>query len=266
MKSILLYANDDHGFEARLQASLDVVGTFDGHLSCVHATPYNSFIIGDPFGGMYALPVVVEQLTRLEAEQKARVEARLDSQGVSWEWLQVDGAPEWAVNEYSRLADLVVLSLPAKKGEEAGLAADVALHSRGPVLAVPDGLQSFDARGAAAVAWNGSPEAARSLRLALPMLAVSRAIHVLTVDEQEISFPAEQAIAYLARHGLRSERHDFSLGKPSIGATLLDAAGSVGASYLVMGAYGHSRLREAVLGGVTRHLVDNSGIPLLLAH
>jgi nucleotide-binding universal stress UspA family protein len=266
MKSILLYANDDPGFEARLQASLDVVGAFGGYLTCVHATPYNSFIMGDPFGGMYALPVVVEQLTRLEAEQKARVEARLDSQHVSWEWLQVDGAPEWVVNEYSRLADLVVLSLPAKEGEQAGLAADVALHSRGPVLAVPDGLQSFDVRGAAVVAWNGSPEVARSLRLAVPMLAACRAIHILTVEEQETRFPAEQAVAYLARHGLRSEQLDVSQREAGVGATLLDAAGSVGASYLLMGAYGHSRFREAVLGGATRHLLDNSDIPLLLAH
>ena len=64
MRSVLLYADRDAGLEARLQAALDIVRTFEGHLTCLQVTPYDSFIMGDPFGGIYALPTVVDQVQK----------------------------------------------------------------------------------------------------------------------------------------------------------------------------------------------------------
>ena len=110
MKSILLYANDDPGLESRLQAALDVVRATGGHLSCLHATPYQLFITGDPFGGMYASATVVEQLGKAEAEQRQRVEARLSREGVSWDWVQVDGTAA-QVDEQNRTIEGLLRSL-----------------------------------------------------------------------------------------------------------------------------------------------------------
>src|SRR5687767_1862467 len=194
MKSVLLHANQDAGLESRLQAALDVVRLFDGHLTCLHTTPYEAFITGDPFGGVYALPVVVDQLKRLEDEQRARLDAELANEGVAWDWLQIDGPSVQAILDRSRLADLVVLSLAAKEDDDnepaLSLAASVAIHSRAPVLAVPQATKGFDATGPAMIAWNGSPEVAHALRFALPMLRRASEVHVVTVTEDCHQFPA----------------------------------------------------------------------------
>jgi nucleotide-binding universal stress UspA family protein len=268
MKSILLFANDDPGLESRLQAALDLARASGGHLTCAHATPYESFIMGDPFGGVYALPNVVEQLGRAEAEQRRRVEARLGAEGVSWDWVQSDGAPVQVVAELSPLADLVVVSLASAEGEGASvsLAADLAVHILGPVLAVPPQGHGFAVAGPAMVAWNGSAEAAHALRMALPLLRFASGVHIATVTEDDTRFPATDASRYLSRHGLASELIELAGDEAGAGDALLGCARGLDASCIVMGAYGHSRLREAVLGGVTRHMLRYSSIPLLLAH
>lgn len=271
MKSLLLHANEDGGLESRLQAALDLVRLFDGHLTCLHTTPYEAFITGDPFGGVYALPVVVDQLKRLEAEQRARLDGKLGNEGVAWDWLQIDGPSVQAILDRSRLADLLVLSLAAKDDDDnepaLSLAASVAIHSRAPVLAVPQSAKGLDATGPAMVAWNGSPEAAHALRLALPMLRRSFEVQVVTVTEEDCpQFPATEGCRYLALHGVKAKLHEASRDDRPIAEILLVAAAKLDARYIVMGAYGHSRLREAVLGGVTREMMRESPVPLLLGH
>ena len=92
MKTVLLYANDDNGMESRLQAALDMARTFDAHISCLQVTPFDSFIMGDPFGGVYALPTVLEAVRKVEDEHRARIEERLRVEGVSWDWSRFDGS------------------------------------------------------------------------------------------------------------------------------------------------------------------------------
>lgn len=270
MKSVLLHANQDAGLESRLQAALDLVRLFGGHLTCLHTTPYEAFITGDPFGGVYALPVVVDQLKRLEEEQRALLDAKLANEGVAWDWLQIDGPSVQAILDRSRLADLVVLSLAAKGDDDEpalSLAASVAVHCRAPVMAVPQGTKGLDARGPALVAWNGSAEAAHALRFALPMLRRSSEVHVVTVSEEDRHhFPATEGCRYLALHGVGAELHEAYRDDRPIADVLLGAAASLDARYIVMGAYGHSRLREAVLGGVTRQMMREGPVPLLLGH
>ena len=270
MKSVLLHANQDAGLESRLQAALDLVRLFDGHLTCLHTTPYETFITGDPFGGVYALPVVVDQLKRLEDEQHARMDGKLANEGVAWDWLQIDGPSAQAILARSRLADLVVLSLAAGGDDEdepaLSLAANVAIHGRASVLAVPQAAKGLDVRGPAMIAWNGSAEAAHALRFALPMLRHASEVHVITVTEDCTSYPADEGCRYLALHGIRAELREWPRKRGSIGAALLDAAAELRARYVVMGAYGHSRLREAVLGGVTREMMRGSPVPLLFGH
>ena len=269
MKSILLYANRDPGLKSRLQAALDVTRLFAGHLTCLQVTPYDSFIMGDPFGGVYALPTVIEQVQRVAEEQRGEIEAQLRGEGVSWDWLRFDGAPAQVIVDRARLSDLVVLSLPGEgrvaEGPQA-IAADVLVHARAPVLAVPQAAAGFDGFGTALVAWDGSLEASHALRLTLPMLKQAGAVHVVTVTEGHGEFPATDAARYLARHGIEAELAEWPREGRSTAAALIDAAASLAAGYVVMGAYGHTRLREAVLGGATRDMLHASRVPLLLAH
>lgn len=267
MKNILLYANGDAGLESRLQGALDLARAFDGHIICVQVTPYDSFIMGDPFGGIYALPSMVEEVRRMEEAHRSRVEDRLRKEDVAWDWLRFDGNPAQTLIDRSRLADVIVLSL-ARRGHDGAMsiAQSVVLHARTPVLALPELQLSLDCMGTALVAWNGAPESSGALRQALPMLRRASAVKIVTVVEGATGFPATDASAYLARHGIASELHEWPLAGRSVGEALDEAAATFRASYLVMGAYGHSRLREAVLGGATRHMLTSGTVPLLMAH
>lgn len=269
MKYVLLYANQNKGLEARFQAALDAVRLFDGHLTCLQVTPFDAFIMADPFGGAYALPGVVEAVRREEDGHRGMLEERLAREGVSWNWLRYDGEPAQFIVDRSRLSDLIVLTLPAVPGQDQdgpSLVGDVAVHARTPILAVPQESTGCDLSGPAIVAWNGSPESAHAIRLTLPILERSSAVHIVTVTDDKTDFPATDACEYLARHGLRPELHQWPREGRSIADALLDAAAVLGGSYVLMGAYGHTRMREAVLGGVTRAMLRRSAIPLLLAH
>ncbi len=270
MQSIMVYANEDQGFDSRLQAAMDVARAFDAHLTCVQVTPFDAFILNDPFGGVYALPVVVEQIRKAEDAHRTRVEDDLARQGVHWDWTHDEGPPAKVIADRSRLADLIVLGLAGsaeqKTGAPLSLAADVAIHARTPVLAVPIEHGGIDCFGPAVVAWNGAPEAAHALRFAVPLLKKASAVHIVTIAEDATDLAATEAGEYLSRHGIAAQIHNWPRDGRSVVEALNDAASTLRASYVVMGAYGHSRLREAVLGGVTRDMLRDCKVPLLLAH
>ena len=269
MKSVLLYANGDSGAESRLQAALDMVRLFDGHLICLQATPFDAFIIGDPLGGLYSSSAIMDHLRKTDDEHRLRLEERLRREGVSWDSLHFDGMPAQLIVDRSRLSDLIVLSLPEEGGTNDGplsLAADVAIHARTPVLAIPQKSRGLSCLGPVLVAWNGSQEASHALRLTVPMLQRASSVHVVTVGEDTVEFPATCAGLYLSRHGIEAELREWPREGRSTADALLNAASTLGAGYVLMGAYGHSRFREAVLGGATRDMLRNSPVPLLLAH
>lgn len=268
MKSILLHANQDDGLDARLETASNLAADFEGRLTCVQVTPYESFIMGDPFGGVYALPTVVEHLGEKEEELHRRVEQTLASRTLRWEWVHYEGHPGQVLLQRSRLADLVVVSLPGSqdRDQRLSLAADLAIHARTPVLALPRSGPTMNAAGTALVAWNGSPESAHALRLAMPLLTKAGMVHIVSISDDVIEMPAADAGAYLSDHGVGWQTHEWPRNRRDVADALLDAAEQLGASFVVAGAYGHSRIRERVLGGVTRDLIARCTLPLLLAH
>lgn len=271
MKSILLYANEDAGLEGRVDTALALAEADDGHLTCVQVTPFSSYVFGDPFGGTYAMAEVIAGIEDEQAANRARVEERLRRAQIPWTWLDYSGIPASVLVERSRLADILVMSLPNGDGARADrvlpTTADVAVHARTLTLAVPKDGNGFDAGGRALVAWNGSAEASQALRLALPLLQRASAVDIVTViEDEELDFPATDACEYLGHYGVRPELHEWRRSGRSIADCIDDAAAVLGSDYIVMGAYGHSRIREAVLGGVTRSMLNRSRRPLLLGH
>ena len=269
MKAIHLYANEDAALESRLQAAIELTRSFEGHLTCIHITPYNAFIVGDPFGGFYTLPSVMEGLDEGEAVHRTKVQSRLKRSGISWDWVSYVGQAARVLVDQSRLADLVIVSKPVARDRLAGpltLAADVALHVRSSVLAVPSETSVPESFETAVIAWNGSAEVGQALHLSLPMLRQATYVHIVNVKEKEILFPAAAAGQYLALHGIPSKLHERGHADSDVADVILEVAREIGGNFIVMGAYGHSRLREAVLGGATRNMLDRSEIPLMLAH
>jgi len=138
-----------------------------------------------------------------------------------------------------------------------------------PTLLVPyTGAREFQA-DKAVIAWNGSAQAARAVRAAMPLLAMAKSVLVAMVDEGAPPPGVEQGVdigAYLARHGLKVEVRTIANAHEGAGQALLNLAVDEEATWLVMGAYGHSRIRQFLLGGVTRHVLGRATIPALLAH
>lgn len=270
MKSVLLHINRDGGQEARLQAALDVVRAQEGHLTCLQVTPVQQYVAMDPFGGSFVLPANLQELRAEESRERSAIEARLAKEGIPWDWQHYNGDLVQTLISASRLADVTVLTRTMEAPKEAGaplpIAADVAVHARGAVLAVPPDLSGFDCCGKAIVAWNGSYEAAHALRSAVTLLAQAQEVNILTVEEDESGFPATDAAAYMSRHGISSELHEWGCAGRTVEETIMKAIEDLKASYVVMGAYGRSRLRETLFGGVTKHLMSECRVPLLLAH
>lgn len=270
MKTILLHIHEDIGQEARLQRALDLARATEGHISCAQITPLEYFVGTDPFGGMYAVKELLASLRTQETVERARIEERLGQEGVSWDWRQFDGNVVQTLLSQARLADIVVLSQPLRHGdrmtEPLPIVSDVALHARIPVLSVPADSHALDASGAAMVAWNGSYEASHALQSALPLLKIAGSVHLVEVTDETREFPSTAAASYLSRHGITAEIRDVPPGGRDTCGALLHAAAEIGAGYIVMGAYGHSRLRESILGGVTKNLLAQAEIPLLMAH
>lgn len=270
MKSIILHVHADAGQESRLQAAFDLARAFEGHISCLEVTPLHDFVTVDPFGGALILPEDLESIREGEMRQRKAIEDRMIRENVSWDWRHVDGDIARSLLSESRLGDIMVLSQAAAKidmNSPLPLVAEISVHARCPVLSVPAGLSAFDVNGTAMVAWNGSTESCVALRSALPLLKCAQTVHVVTVSGGDSNiFPATQASEYLSRHGIASELHEWPKKDRTTEEALLAAITELETGWLVMGAFGHSRLRETIFGGVTRFLLSEARIPLLLAH
>lgn len=271
MKSILLYINRDAGQDSRLASAIEIVRATDGHLICLQATPWDAyFFVGDPFGGAYVPTDIFQTIREAEKEDRALIEGQLQREGIDWEWRHAEGSAAQAIAENAKLADLVVLSQPEHKESilprRTPLAADVAVHIQSPTLVVPISDKRFDCGGAAMIAWNGSSESAHAVRLSLSLLRAATAVHVVGVSEDDENSSLTDISAYLTQHGIETQLHQQPRGDDSIADALIAAAAELDAEYILLGAYGHSRIRETVLGGVTQDLILESPVPLILAH
>jgi nucleotide-binding universal stress UspA family protein len=197
------------------------------------------------------------------------VEPEAEAQSGAFEvtYRQVTGREADEAAQAGRLSDLILVAEPSSEAEGASVATlEAALFETGrPVLMVPAALpESLGAR--IAIAWGDTPEAARACAAALPLLAKAEEVYLLTGGAGETRPKPSLLAAYLAHHGVAAKTWAFAPGKGPLGEEILSQAAEAGADLLVMGAYGHSRLREMVLGGVTRSVIAGAGIPVLMAH
>ena len=270
MKSILLFANQQGDWSARLRVAVDLARSFDAHLTCLQVTPLDALFAGEPYGLAYLPQELLETYHQRAKAHRAQLESRLAGEGIRWDWIDEAGDPIQSLIDRAGLADLVVLSLPGLEEPAAGRAlaflSEVVLYASTPVFAVPDQLASFDCGGTAIVAWDGSPESAHALHGSCPLLAKAGKVHLVTVSDDPRGLPASDAVDFLSRHGVDAEITEWPRRGERVSDCLLEATRSLRASYLVAGAYGHSRFREAVFGGTTRELIHCCPLPIVLAH
>lgn len=261
MRSILVQAGRDKGMTARLDTAMFLARALGGHVTLAIDTPIDRYVTVDPYGGTY---VAREALDAAIAADDALAEAfagRLAADDVPFDVVQFETQPLEAMIAGARLADIAIVS------RDCGYAGDLAVEAGCPVLVLSSQQVLRFPLAKACVAWDGSDQAAAALRAAAPLLRDCADVHVLTVvTEKAEGFPPTDALRYLARHEVKAELHELEK-QGSIEETLAIAAARLGADVLVMGAFGHSRVREFLFGGVSRYfLEDQAAPPLLMTH
>ena len=174
---------------------------------------------------------------------------------------------------HAHYADLVVLGRVANATVDAERAvfSSLLLDSGRPLLVVPRGASWPSKPGKVVVAWRPSQEASRALHDALPLLRQAAAVELVMVDPRvgetgHGELPGVDIAEHLARHGLRVEVVSLPREGATAGVAILRRAREVGAQLVVAGGYGHSRMRQLVFGGVTRHLFEQADMPVLFSH
>jgi len=272
MKNILVLLHDDIGQEARLQAALDLTRALQGHLTCVDVCqPPPSVAGAAPYGIVEADALLMAEARTREDGNRVTIEQRLAREDVSWSMASMTGDMAECIAAQVGLADLIVLNRRLDdfiSPDMLGITSKLVLKVRKPIVAVPEAQRTFDVTGKAVVAWDGSNAAMAALTASVPLLALAQKVSLVEVARSS-SGSIEEAAAYLSRHDIHAEVRLIlsAVRSPEQVVDLIQAANRrLGASYCVMGAYGHSRLSEALFGGVTREMLKTSPIPLVIAH
>lgn len=267
MKNILLLVHDDAGQESRYQAAVDLTRALNGHLICLEVSFFPVFY-SDLYGKTQRTATFGDEDDR-ERRNRERLERRLAGEGVPWTWLDTMGDPATEIIERSALADIIVVSLQLNTEtlpDTRAIASEVVVESGTTVVAVPEYGRRFNASGHVLLAWDGSSEATKALRSTVPLLQLAGAVTIVQVDDGSIRNPAEEAAAYLSRHGIFPtivHRDDDDMAAADL---LIEEALAQDADFIVMGGFGRSRFLEAVLGGVSRKMLTASPVPVVMMH
>lgn len=276
-KSIVTVVTDLDADRTSLEAATNLARAQDAHLEIL-CLGVDATQPGFYYAGANAL-LLEENLVSARADAEAiekAVEKHLAGSHLRWSSYtatsQLVGLAPYLAHRM-RFADVAVLPLPYGKGRThvAEAIVEAGLFNAGvPVLVVPDGAELPGQIETALVAWNESNEALTATRRAMPLLrGASRANVALIAPPAhgpERSDPGGQLCQMLVRHGIKADVSVLARTMPQISDVLCRHAADIGAELIVMGAYGHSRFRESILGGATRNMLETASVPVLLAH
>ena len=245
------------------------------HLTALHVIDVALPVMAMGDGGGAVIAELMEQMRQTALKAGAQLQAAFQEairrEGIMGEWRQVEGSAAELVALHGRYADLLVLGQDDPESDHAGLLEAVLFDSGRPVLAIPFAGTFPQIGRRVLVGWNASREASRAVHDALPLLAKAESACVFLANPKRGlgahgEEPGADIARHLARHGLKVEVAKAVADDVADSALLLNHASDMGADLLVMGAYGHSRLREFILGGVTRSLLREMTVPVLLSH
>jgi nucleotide-binding universal stress UspA family protein len=267
--------------EAAARAALAAAEPFGAHLQFLHVRPDPESLV--PMIGEGMSGVMVDQMVegfRAESVQRAAAARRvydalaaeraaLPANGaVTLSFREEEGREDETAARLGRLHDLIVIARAERQtGASASVTLEsVLLHSGRPVLVAPaEPVRSIGRK--VVIAWNGKAQSARALGASLPFLAKADTVTVLTAVEAHTAGRPPEVVRYLSWHSIRAEAQEVPASGPGkVGQILLEKVAAAGADLLVMGAYGHSRLREMILGGATREVLGHAALPVLMAH
>tara|TARA_E500000331_G_scaffold99379_1_gene96204 strand:+ start:101 stop:967 length:867 start_codon:yes stop_codon:yes gene_type:complete len=286
IKNMLVPVGDIVRDEGAIGTALMLTQEFGGHADCI-------FVIGDvrdliparAIGLFESVQFKIKKEYEQERDERQKTARRrfdkmLQERNIEYRelallaelpsasWEVAPGVASEIVAMRGGAYDMVVVGRPARdETTVAELSAEAALFRTGrPVLIAPPTLPKSIGE-AVVIGWNRSASSARAISAALPILLMSRSVTIVTVTTgAKIGPSAPDMAKYLSWHEVQAEVVEIPPDHRLVGEVLLEEAERVSADLLVMGAYSHSRLRELILGGVTRHVLQNADLPVLMAH
>jgi nucleotide-binding universal stress UspA family protein len=268
IKDILVYVDNDEICHKRLDVATSLCNVYDAHLSGVYVKQRISI---PAYAGVY-MPVEVyetndKETEKLLEEAEAGFTTRTDAAGINSDFRDFDGDVSYQLSLASHYSDLLVV--PQRLPDKFDLnpyyqLPDILLGSSCPVLLLPDASPVSLPPERVMLAWDGGRESAHAFKAALPLLTQVKKIDVLAVSADEGMITAIGQ--HVNRHGFEVDIQEMDGGHFDVGNILLEQAKALDSQMLVMGAYGHSRIRELMLGGTTRHVLDHSTLPVLFSH
>ena len=287
IKSILVPATGSDVDAGVFAAALAVARPFGAHLGFLHVRIDAATLATTIMAEVSSPQVITDLINRMEEEaeqreQKAKqlfesfcqrhglplAETLSGSPAPSAEWLRAIGSEAYWVTEYGRAADLLVIGRPGDALRVPSDTIEAALINSGRPLLIPPSAPMAALPDTVVIAWKATPEAAHAVTAAMPFLSIAKQIVIMTVAEDETTMEEEGAarlMAGLRWHGFPVLVRRVDPGAQGATETLLAAAREQPA-LLVMGGYGHSRLREWIFGGFTQRILREAEIPVLMAH
>ncbi|MCS4504205.1 hypothetical protein KBTX_01239 [wastewater metagenome] len=277
LRTLLLFVDESAEFERRARLAAELAAKWDAHL------------VGLAVADVMLVPEFVptqtlESQLELAGERNERLRQRFEQlvggRQLVTEWRATDtvsagGTVLDVLARHSRYADLAVVGQPdvsdVRSAVPRDLPGQLCLMSGRPVLATPYAWREQPIGRRILVAWDAGRESARAVSDALPLLKAADEVRVLALtgtsrDAAHGEQPAADIATHLARHGVNVEAAHQSLGDLDVASALLSAASDYGADMMVMGAYGRARMREMVLGGATRGVLESMTLPVFLSH
>lgn len=286
IRNILVPVRGDGKGEGVLDHALAVARRFNAHLSVIHCRPRPEDML--PFGVFVPTSFrrqIASSATTMANEEEGRVKALfqaycsrhdlavIDSGGAapkdrpSASWSEATGKQAAVVAVRGRLADLIAVAQPDPKLNLGRNTLEAALLETGRLVLMCPPAQAASIGRHVAIGWDGNAEAARALAAAMPVLVAADHITVLAGETgRHVELGPEDLQTYLGRHDARADVRTFRSRSTEVAQGLLGAAEEAGADVLLIGAYGHSRRRELVMGGVTEHIIEHATLPVLMIH
>ena len=272
VKDILVHVDNGKACRTRIETARDFANRHQAHLTGVYVIqPFIVPVYAEIPIGAAVIADGTKALEERADEAKSQFETVTGNSGVVTDWQVVEGSLNRVLNEQARYADLVIAGQHNPNDSETievSLVDHLVIEAGRPLLVVPY-VGAYPTIGDhVLIAWKARREAVRAVNDALPILMGAKQVDVLCVnpDDNEEDVPGADICLHLARHGINAEAHKITAKDIDIGDVLLSRTVDIGADLIVMGAYGHSRLRETVLGGVTRHLLKHMTIPVFMSH
>jgi nucleotide-binding universal stress UspA family protein len=277
LKTLLVHVPSERLIRPVVDGAVSLAAARGAHLDAV-SIGYETTNVGLAFesgGAAVAAVFEIEQERAAERAQAALAvfETAARNARITYNLQALTSVPFVAaesVSALARLHDLTIVLQPESGREtfDNTIPLEILFQSGGPVLFIPHTHKGSVEPKRIGIAWDGSRLAARAVRDAAPFLAPAQAITIISVNEEQAPANASAIAlaAHLERHRLAANIERASADHADIQPTILSIAADAGMDLIVMGAYGHSRLRERILGGVTRAMLESMTLPTLMSH